>query len=126
MFTLHPDAKRATDVIFAAAEALTGDRTRPIYHITAPSRWLNDPNGPLYYNGWYHMFYQLDPDNPLGDVKYWGHVRSRDMVRWEHRPVAIWPSYERGEDGVWSGSDRVRGRCCCPGGILRPARRCSA
>ena len=108
--SLHPSAKHATEVITKAGEALKSDRTRPIYHILPPSRWLNDPNGPIYYRGWYHLFYQLDPYDPLGFVKYWGHVRSKDLVKWEHMPVALWPSVEHGEDGIWSGCATIDGR----------------
>ncbi len=104
---LHPEARRATDKVHAVGKRVADDRSRPIYHVMPESMWCNDPNGPLYHNGWYHLFYQLDPDDPKGYVKYWGHARSRDMVRWEHQPVALWPSTELEEAGVWSGCAAV-------------------
>jgi beta-fructofuranosidase len=91
----------------AAAEA---DETRPIYHFLPPAYWMNDPNGPIYYNGWYHLFYQ---HNPYGDdwgYMHWGHARSRDLVHWEHMPIALAPSYEDGEEHVFSGCARINGR----------------
>jgi beta-fructofuranosidase len=65
---------------------------------------MNDPNGPLYHEGYYHIFYQ---HNPAGDVWgniHWGHARSRDLLHWEHLPIALAPSPELGETRCFSGS----------------------
>lgn len=70
---------------------------------------MNDPNGPIYYKGYYHMFYQLHPFSEQGGPKYWGHVRSRDLVKWEHLPIAIAPSPELGESEIWSGCATING-----------------
>jgi sucrose-6-phosphate hydrolase SacC (GH32 family) len=95
--------QRATASVAAATARAQADPTHPIYHVTPPAFWNNDPNGPIYSKGWYHLFYQ---HNPYGDDwgnMHWGHVRSRDLAHWEHVPIALWPSKELGEDHVFSG-----------------------
>ena len=74
---------------------------RPRYHFTPQQNFMNDPNGLVFYDGEYHLFYQY---NPFGDEwghMSWGHAVSRDLVHWEHRPVAL-----HEEDGImiFSGS----------------------
>lgn len=81
----------------------TADPARPIYHFLPPANWMNDPNGPIFHDGWLHLFYQ---HNPYGDDwghMHWGHARSRDLVHWEHLPIALWPSLDQGEEHVFSG-----------------------
>ena len=82
---------------------VAADRTRPIYHVLPPALWCNDPNGPLYYKGEYHLFYQHNPFGDRWEHMHWGHVRSKDLVHWEHQPIALWPSKEKGEDHCFSG-----------------------
>ena len=73
-------------------EAMAGDPHRPLYHFTAPANWMNDPNGPIFWKGWYHMFYQYNPNEARwGDI-HWGHARSADLVHWEDLPIALTPS----------------------------------
>ena len=93
-------AMAGVDEGVARAEA---DPTRPTYHFRAPARWMNDPNGPIYHQGYYHLFYQLNPYADDWGHMHWGHARSRDLVRWQHLPVALWPSEEQGEEHVFSG-----------------------
>ena len=99
--------KKAAESIARAAERAAKDPARPVYHFRSPGNWINDPNGPIFYKGWHHLFYQ---HNPYGDDwgnMHWGHARSRDLVRWEHLPVALWPSVELGEEHVFSGSATI-------------------
>ncbi|AIE86119.1 glycoside hydrolase family 32 protein [Fimbriimonas ginsengisoli] len=94
-------AMAATQAAIPAAEA---DPSRPSFHFRSPALWMNDPNGPIYYRGWHHLFYQFNPYGDQWGNMHWGHARSRDLVNWEHLPVAIWPSKSKGEDHVFSGS----------------------
>src|ERR1043166_2664834 len=75
---------RATAAVEAARPRAQADPARPIFHVTSPAQWVNDPNGPIFHKGFYHLFYQLHPFSDASGPKYWGHVRSRDLVRWEH------------------------------------------
>jgi beta-fructofuranosidase len=100
---------QATAAMQAAVPRAQVDPAHPVFHITSPAQWMNDPNGPIFYKGYYHLFYQLTPFNDVGGVKYWGHVRSRDLVKWEPQPIALWPSAELGEDSIWSGCCTING-----------------
>ncbi|NNF63741.1 MAG: glycoside hydrolase family 32 protein [Acidimicrobiia bacterium] len=67
------------------------EQGRPVFHFTAPSNWLNDPNGLVYVDGAYHMFYQHHPhDNTFGP-QHWGHASSPDLVSWRHHEIALAP-----------------------------------
>jgi beta-fructofuranosidase len=104
---LHHDAQailKAQEAIQAEAPVAAGDPHRPVYHFLPEARWMNDPNGCFFADGWYHVFYQLNPyGNQWGHV-HWGHARSRDNVTWERLPVAVWPSTGKGEHHCYSGS----------------------
>jgi len=101
---------RATAAVQAATPRAQADPAHPIFHVTAPAQWINDPNGPIFHKGSYHLFYQLDPFSDKGGIKYWGHVRSRDLAKWEHLPIAIAPSGDKGEESIWSGCCTINGR----------------
>lgn len=64
---------------------------RPQFHFTPDSMWMNDPNGMVYLDGEYHLFYQFYPDSNVWGPMHWGHAVSQDMVRWEHLPIALYP-----------------------------------
>ena len=76
------------------------------YHFSQYAHWNNDPNGLIYYDGYYHIFYQHHPYNNYWGDMYWGHARSRDLAHWELLPICLFPDEDWGE-GVgymWSGS----------------------
>ena len=80
----------------------TGSRNyRPNLHFTPPAMWTNDPNGMVYVNGVYHLFYQHYPKAPHWGPMHWGHAVSRDLLHWEHQPIALYPD-EMGY--IYSGS----------------------
>src|SRR5205807_3979468 len=85
--------------------SLANDRHRPRFHLMPPSAWMNDPNGPLYWKGRYHLFYQYSPVISIAGPKYWGHAVSTDLVRWKNLGIALAPT-PGGPDknGCWSGS----------------------
>lgn len=74
---------------------------RPQYHFSQEANWMNDPNGMVYYDGEYHLFYQYHPNSTNWGPMYWGHAVSRDLVHWEHLPIALKPD-EHGY--IFSGS----------------------
>jgi fructan beta-fructosidase len=74
---------------------------RPQFHFTPAEKWMNDPNGLVYHQGVYHLFYQFYPDDIVWGPMHWGHATSTDMIHWEHKPIALYPD----EHGlIFSGS----------------------
>lgn len=67
------------------------ERYRPLFHFTAKSGWINDPNGLFSYNGKYHMFYQYNPVGVQWGNMHWGHAESDDLVHWEEKDVVLYP-----------------------------------
>lgn len=88
---------------------LADDPRRPQYHLLPPAHWMNDPNGLIYWNGQYHMFYQYNPGAAVWGDMHWGHAVSLDMVHWKHLPVALAPTPGGPDaDGCFSGTAVVR------------------
>ncbi|MGU3470729.1 glycoside hydrolase family 32 protein [Paenibacillus sp. D51F] len=77
------------------------EKFRPQFHFTPEANWMNDPNGMVYFEGEYHLFYQYYPGGTTWGPMHWGHAVSPDMVHWEHLPIALEPD----ENGfIFSGS----------------------
>ncbi len=73
---------------------------RPQFHFSPPAWWMNDPNGLVWYEGEYHLFYQHCPECMNWGPTYWGHAVSPDLVHWQHLPVALRPD---DIGSIWSG-----------------------
>ena len=64
---------------------------RPQFHFTPEKKWMNDPNGMVYYKGIYHLFYQYYPDDIVWGPMHWGHATSADLIHWKHKKIALFP-----------------------------------
>ena len=92
------------------------EKWRPQYHFTPPAWWLNDPNGLVWHDGEYHLFYQYCPETLVWGPTYWGHAVSPDLAHWRHLPVALVPD---GIGSIWSGGavvDRANSSGLLPDG----------
>ena len=89
----------------ADADDVARDPLRPAFHLLPPHNWMNDPNGPIYWKGKYHLFYQLNPHAAVWGDMHWGHAISADMIHWRHEPIALAPTPGGADsEGCFSGS----------------------
>ncbi len=90
---------------FPPQSVIDGDPLRPRYHFMPERGWMNDPCGPLFFKGRYHIFFQYNPGASVGADMHWGHAVSTDMIHWTHRPVALAPTPGSADAaGVWTGT----------------------
>ncbi len=99
-----PDGIEYVDMQTDISEVLTDSPYRPFAHFTAPFGWINDPNGMFYYKDEWFLFYQYNPYGITWGNMHWGAARSKDLIHWTHKPIAVYPD-EFG--GVWSGGAYV-------------------
>lgn len=80
------------------------------YHYRPEKGWINDPNGLVWFKGYYHIFYQYAPDFevPWKQPMHWGHARTKDFLHWEELPVALTPDTPYDISGCWSGTAIVK------------------
>ena len=74
------------------------------YHYRPAKGWINDPNGLVYFQGYYHVFYQHAPDHevPWKQPMHWGHARTKDFLHWEELPVALYPDKDYDNNGCYT------------------------
>lgn len=78
---------------------------KPTYHASVNSGWSNDPNGMIYYNNQYHLFFQHYPHGPTWGIMHWGHYTSDNLITWQERDIALYPDQPYEETyGCWSGT----------------------
>jgi len=90
------DLPIAQDNAIKGAENLYREKYRPQFHFTSRRRWLNDPNGLVYYDGQWHMYYQHNPVGTAWGNMTWGHAVSQDLVRWKELPKVLFPDPKTG------------------------------
>lgn len=81
----------SSNLLYAQTKEYYQEKYRPQFHFTPEKGWMNDPNGLVYYAGEYHLFYQHYPDKTVWGPMHWGHAVSKDLIHWEHLPIAIFP-----------------------------------
>jgi fructan beta-fructosidase len=64
---------------------------RPQFHFSPLKNWMNDPNGMVFLDGEYHLFYQHYPEDKVWGPMHWGHAVSSDLIHWTHLPIALYP-----------------------------------
>jgi fructan beta-fructosidase len=101
ILTLLFSCKKTEDditIAISSSETISPDSTtsykepfRPQFHFSPEKKWMNDPNGLVFYKGIYHLFYQYFPGDIIWGPMHWGHATSRDLIHWKHEQIALFP-----------------------------------
>lgn len=101
----HPDLP--FDEVKEDRSIYEGDRYRSIYHGIPSAVWMNEPHAPIYYKGYYHLFYQHNPIGPYWSQIRWAHLASTDMIHWVSVKDAVVPTEGICPEGVWTGGSVI-------------------
>jgi beta-fructofuranosidase len=104
----NSEVKISDKPLSEAAQKIKKDSNRPAFHFAPPSNWINDPNGLIFYKGYFHLFYQHNPHSDVWGSIHWGHAQSKDLVNWEHLPIALSPSIDKYEEHCYSGCGYIK------------------
>lgn len=107
--TFASEVEFSEETIGKSAYSYYSEPYRNQYHYSQFAHWNNDPNGLVYYNGYYHLYYQTNPYAKYWGDMYWGHARSKDLLHWQELPIAMFPDngtlgFGEGNGYAWSGS----------------------
>jgi fructan beta-fructosidase len=80
-----------TNLLAQTNNRLMNEPHRPQVHFSPAAHWVNDPNGMVYSNGVYHLFFQYHPYSSVWGPMHWGHATSTNMINWKEQPIAIYP-----------------------------------
>ena len=81
--------KLSSEDLLQVRRQFASDLLRPQYHFLPPANWMNDPDGTIYWEGVYHLFYQYYPYGAYHGTMHWGHASSKDLVHWTDLPIAL-------------------------------------
>lgn len=97
---------------------------KPVFHVTPPVGWMNDPNGFSVFQGTIHLFYQYHPYRDSWGPMHWGHCISKDFVKWKELPVALAPDMDYDAAGCFSGSaiETEKGHALLYTGVMEKER----
>ena len=98
LFHFNSQAQEKNTISISSKEIIKVDATqyykepfRPQFHFSPEKKWMNDPNGMLFHNGTYHLFYQYYPEDIVWGPMHWGHATSTDLIHWQHKKIALFP-----------------------------------